>query len=99
MRKQTIRPFCQIKKICDFFLKKLSTVQIPVYNFSSRMLFGMMDIVLGIAILSYSVAMVPSTKSNNGAMVFLLLLALVGSVVFTTGSYLLKGLFKSSSKK
>lgn len=71
----------------------------PQTRYVFRVLLGIMDTVLGIAMLSYSVAMVPSTKSDNGAMVFLLLLALVGAVVFTIGSYLLKGLFKSSSKK
>lgn len=71
----------------------------PQTRYVFRVILGIMNTVLGIAMLSYSVAMVPSTKSDNGAMVFLLLLALVGAVVFTTGSYLLKGLFKSSSKK
>ena len=71
----------------------------PQTRYEFRVLLGIMNTVLGIAMLSNSVAMVPSTKSDNGAMVFLLSLALVGAVVFTTGSYLLKGLFKSSSKK
>ena len=72
----------------------------PQTRYVFRVLLGIMDTVLGIAMLSYiSVAMVPSTRSDNGAMVFLLLLALVGAVVFTIGSFLLKGLFQSSSKK
>ena len=71
----------------------------PQTRYVFRVLLGIMNTVLGIAMLSYSVAMVPSTRSDNGAMVFLLLLALVGAVVFTIGSFLLKGLFQSSSKK
>lgn len=71
----------------------------PQTRYVFRVILGIMNTVLGIAMLSYSVAMVPSAKSDNGAMVFLLLLALVGAIVFTTGSFLLKGLFQSSSKK
>ena len=71
----------------------------PQTRYVFRVLLGIMDTVLGIAMLSYRVAIVPSTKSDNGAMVFLLLLAFVGAGVFTTGSFLLKGLFQSASKK